>query len=110
MTGNDSNSDVQAQNPQTPWKTFFRALQSVNPADTLLILPGLYTSKLESVRDGTAAAPINIRAADPGTVTIQPPSGSAVYIGHHHHTVEGLVVTGGSIGLQMGRTSRPRDP
>ena len=102
LSGNDSNSDVQAESAQTPWKTFFRALQSVNPADTLLILPGLYASKLESVHDGTAGAPINIRAANPGTVTIQPPSGSGVYIGHHYHTVEGLVVTGGSIGLQMG--------
>jgi parallel beta-helix repeat protein len=102
LTGNDTNSDVQAQNPQTPWKTFSRALAGTNPGDTLLILPGLYTAKLESVRDGLADAPISIRAADPGTVTIQPPSGSAVYIGHHYHTIEGLVVTGAGTALQMG--------
>jgi parallel beta-helix repeat protein len=72
------------------------------PGDTLLILPGVYGTTLASVRDGSAAAPINIRAADPWSVTIQPPSGSAVYIGHHYHTVEGLVVTGAGTGLQMG--------
>jgi hypothetical protein len=41
-------------------------------------------------------------SADPGTATIQPASGSAVYIGHHYHTVEGLVVRGAGTGLQMG--------
>ena len=31
-----------------------------------------------------------------------PPSGSGVYIGHHHHVVEGLAVTAAATGLQMG--------
>ena len=54
------------------------------------------------MRDGTENAPIIIRAVDPGTVTIQPASGSGVYIGHHYHTVEGLNITAPSTGLQMG--------
>ncbi len=110
LSGNDSYSDVQAQNPQTPWKTFLRALQGTYPGDTLLILPGVYTTRLESVRDGAADAPIAIRPANPGSVTIQPASGAGVYIGHHHHTVEGLVVIGGSIGLQLGPYKQTSGP
>lgn len=102
LSGNDSATDVQAQNPQTPWRTFLRGLQGTNPGDTLLILPGFYPTRLESVRDGSADAPISVRAVEPGTVTIQPASGSAVYIGHHYHTVEGLIVTGAATGLQLG--------
>jgi hypothetical protein len=60
LTGDDNNSDVQAQNSQTPWKTFAKALQVINPGDTLLILPGVYGIKLASVRDGSAAAPITM--------------------------------------------------
>jgi hypothetical protein len=102
LDGNDSYSDVQAQSPQTPWRTFLRALQGINPGDTLAILPGVYATGLQSVRDGAAAAPITIRAHQPGTVTIAPGSGSGVYIGHHDHVVEGLIVTGATTGLQLG--------
>jgi parallel beta-helix repeat protein len=100
--GSDTASDVQAQSAATPWRTFFRALQGMQPGDTLLILPGVYTGKLESVRDGRADAPISIRAAEPGSVTIQPSGGSAVYIGHNHHALEGLAITGAATGLQLG--------
>ena len=77
-------------------------LQSALAGETVVILPGLYAVNVDSVRDGTVSAPITIRAMDPGTVTIQPPGGSALYIAHHYHTVEGLTVTGAGTALQMG--------
>jgi parallel beta-helix repeat protein len=100
--GNDGYSDVQAQNPQTPWATFSKALGIANPGDTVAALPGVYAVTVQSVRDGTPAQPITITAAQPGTVTIHPPSGSGMYIGHHYHVVQGLVITGANTGLQMG--------
>lgn len=100
--GDDAGGDVAAQSPATPWKTFARAMSGLVPGDTLLLLPGTYAMRLESVRDGAPDAPIAIRAADPGTATIRPASGSAVYIGHNHHVIEGLIVSGATTGLQLG--------
>ena len=48
-----------------------------------------------------------IQASPPGSVTIQPPSGTnGFFISHHHHVVEGFIVTGATIGLKLG----PHDP
>jgi hypothetical protein len=102
-TGNDAYDDVQAQRTNTPWKTTRRALSMANPGDVISLLPGVYAETVASIRDGAAGTPITLRAQTPGSVTIQPPSGSpAVLIAHHYHSVEGLVVTGGTIGLQLG--------
>jgi parallel beta-helix repeat protein len=101
-SGNDSASEVQAQNAAPPWKTIKRGLQAANAGDIVAILPGLYAEAVASLRDGNAAAPITIKAVEPDSVTITPPSGSGVYIGHHHHVVEGLAVTAAATGLQMG--------
>jgi parallel beta-helix repeat protein len=100
--GNDAYDEVKAQSPSTPWKTIRRALQSALAGETVAILPGLYAVTVESMRDGTADAPITIKAVEPGTVTIRPAGGSGVYVGHHYHTVEGLNITAASTGLQMG--------
>jgi Right handed beta helix region len=101
-TGNDAYDELKAQNTSTPWKTIKRGLQSALAGETLAILPGLYAVNVESVRDGSNGAPITIKAVEPWTVTIQPAGGSALYIGHHYHTIEGLTVTGAGTGLQMG--------
>lgn len=102
-TGSDSRNEVQAQTPATPWQTVRKALQTANAGDIVAVLPGTYTASVESIRDGTATAPITLRAVNPGTVTIQPPAGSSgVYIAHHYHIVEGLLITGAATGLQMG--------
>ncbi len=100
--GDDGYDEVQAQSPSTPWRTPRRALQAARPGDTVGLLPGVYQTNVESVRDGAADAPITLRAVQPGTVVIAPASGSAVYVGHHHHVIEGLVVSGPAAGLQFG--------
>ena len=101
-SGNDAYDELKAQNSSTPWKTIRRGLQSAVAGETVAILAGLYAVNVESVRDGTVNAPITIRAVEPWTVTIQPPSGAALYIGHHYHTIAGLVITGATTALQMG--------
>jgi parallel beta-helix repeat protein len=110
-TGNDAYDEVQAQNPTTPWKTTRRALLIANPGDVVILLPGVYAETVASIRDGTANAPITIKALEGGYVTIQPPSGNpGVLIGHHYHVVEGLSVTGGTVGLQIGPYKKTDGP
>lgn len=109
--GDDTRNEVAAQDPTTPWKTIKRGLQQANPGDIVAILPGLYSVTVGSLRDGAASEPITIKAVTPGTVTIQPPSGPGVYIGHNYNIVEGLIVTGSSsTGLQLGPYKANGDP
>ena len=100
--GNDSATEVQAQNPATPWKTIRRGIQAANGGDIVAILPGIYAEVVESIRDGNATAPITIKAAEPDSVTIARSGGSGVYIGHHYHIIEGLTITTATNGLQLG--------
>ncbi|MBI3303116.1 MAG: right-handed parallel beta-helix repeat-containing protein, partial [Deltaproteobacteria bacterium] len=103
-TGDDARDEIQAQNSSTPWKTIGRALQTAIAGETVIVLPGSYNEHVQSRRDGISNAPITIKAAEPGTVTITPPSGfPGIYIGHHYHVVEGLIVIGSTKdGIQMG--------
>ncbi|MBI3248610.1 MAG: right-handed parallel beta-helix repeat-containing protein [Deltaproteobacteria bacterium] len=103
VAGNDTREDWQSQNPLTPWRTVKRGLQTAIAGETVLLQPGLYAESVESFRDGTADAPITIKAKVPGTATIQPPAGTVgFYIGHNYHLVDGVVVVGGVTALQMG--------
>jgi hypothetical protein len=100
--GDDARTDLQAQNLATPWKTIKKGLQVAVAGETVSILPGVYVVNVESLKDGTADAPITIRAKTPGTVTIQPPSGSGFYLAHNYNVVDGVNIVGGVTGVQMG--------
>jgi parallel beta-helix repeat protein len=101
-TGDDARTELQAQSAATPWKTIARGLQSAVAGETVAILPGVYAVSVESKKDGTADAAITIRAKTPGTVTIQPPSGSGFYLAHNYNVIDGVNVVGGTTGIQMG--------
>lgn len=100
--GNDARTELQAQNQATPWKTILKGLQAAVAGETVSILPGIYAVNVESLKDGTVDAPITIRATTAGTVTIQPPSGSGFYLAHHYNVIEGVNVSGGVTGIQLG--------
>jgi hypothetical protein len=73
---------------------------------TVIVKPG-YTMRASNPSDGYPDAQVVIQAASPGSATIQPPSGlNGFFISHHHHVIEGFVVTGAAIGLKLG----PHDP
>jgi parallel beta-helix repeat protein len=101
--GNDTYTVDQAQNPATPWKTIKTAVGAAQAGDSVLVMPGVYPESVESKRDGTSTNIISIRAATPGTVTVQPPAGTSGFVvSHHYHTVDGFIVSGGLNGVQMG--------
>lgn len=100
--GKDTRTELQAQSVHTPWKTIARGLQSAVAGETVAILPGIYAVNVESKKDGTADAAITIRAKTPGTVTIQASSGSGLYLAHNYNVIDGINVTGGVTGIQMG--------
>jgi parallel beta-helix repeat protein len=102
-SGDDSRSELHAQNPATPWKTIKKGLQIAVPGETVSILPGVYAVRVNSLKDGTADAPITIRAKIPGTVTIQAPAtGPGFSIRHHFHVIDGVNVTGGTNAVKLG--------
>lgn len=102
-TGDDTRTELQAQKTATPWKTIARGLQTAVAGESVVILPGVYPANVESKKDGTADAPITLRAQTPGTVTIQPPNSSpGLYIGHNHHVLDGINIIGGTTGIQAG--------
>jgi hypothetical protein len=63
---------------------------------------GVYNESVESKRDGFPDEQVVIRASSAGSVTIDPPSGTnGFFISHHHHIVEGFVITGATNGLKL---------
>ena len=113
-SGDDGRTATQAANPATPWLTIKKAVTAggligmtskgvVLDGYTVVVAPGLYMESVESKRDGLATAPVILKAATPGAVTIKPPAGSkGLFVSHHYHVIDGFVVTGGSIGLRLG--------
>jgi len=100
--GDDTHTPTQAKTQAKPWKTINRALGNADGGDTVMVLPGTCNETIVSVRDGLAGHAITIRAATPGTVTIDPPSGNGIEIIHHYHSLVGLTVTAAAIGMKLG--------
>ena len=80
VAGNDGRTATQAKNPATPWRTIKFALSVVDGGDTVTVLGGTVQTPqvcgettIESRKDGSAGAPIAIKAAVPGAIVINPP-------------------------------------
>jgi hypothetical protein len=70
------------------------AMHAASPGDTVTIRQGTYNGVIQTVRDGTAALPIRIRAAGSrGSVVVTAP-GRVLRVDHPYHIVEGLVLDG----------------
>ena len=67
------NAGAKDDNPGTaeaPFKTINRAASVAQPGDTVTVKAGLYREYVELVRNGTATAPIVLRADPPGSVVV----------------------------------------
>ena len=63
--GNDSASGM---TPATAWRTIQRAADAANPGDEIVVQPAVYFEHVNVTRSGTAAQPIQFRAAGPGVI------------------------------------------
>jgi len=70
------------------------ALNVAQAGDAVTVGAGTFSETLSSVRNGTASAPIRIRAAGARGTTIVTASGRVLTINHAHQVVEGLVLDG----------------
>ena len=68
-------------------------LNAANPGDTITVLPGTYSGAVQTVRSGTAAARITLRAQSSRQATLTMP-GRVLRVDHAYITVEGLVIDG----------------
>ncbi len=73
------------------------AMASATPGTTLVIAPGNYRfQRLETRTAGTAEAPIVVRAARPGTVTLQATGVELFSVRHAYWTFQDLIIQGGA--------------
>src|SRR5438034_5285526 len=85
VTGSDSNTCTQVQNPSTPKRTINAALNCLGTAayagagHTVEVAAGTYTETINNDLPGGSSwsAPLTLTAAALGTVIIQPPVGAA---------------------------------
>ncbi|HEY7529818.1 MAG TPA: dockerin type I domain-containing protein [Gemmatimonadota bacterium] len=103
--GSDSGSGTSS----SPFRTVQKAADVARPGDTILVHGGTYSGQVRITRSGTASAPITLKPAGDGTVTLtaslptascaetDPPNGRtlSVDIGVDHWRVEGLDIVGG---------------
>ncbi|WP_373494388.1 right-handed parallel beta-helix repeat-containing protein [Aquiflexum sp.] len=72
LSGDDSRSKTEANNPLTPWKTIQKAVDNISAGDTLFIAGGTYHEKVAvtGTASGTAAKPTLIRNMPGQTVIL----------------------------------------
>ncbi|MCE9614691.1 MAG: right-handed parallel beta-helix repeat-containing protein [Lentisphaerae bacterium] len=112
-TGSDASNGL---SEVAAFRTVQKAVNSVAPGDTILLLPGAYAgARIE--RSGSSEAPITLRPATPGTATLNASSAAAVHQSVleletysapyvvRHWTIEGLrVVNSGRYGIDARST------
>jgi hypothetical protein len=62
--------------------------------DTVLLKPGVYAERVRTVRGGTSANRLVIRAESIGTAVVTSGAGNVVRVSHPYVTIRGLVVDG----------------
>ncbi|MBA3885630.1 MAG: DUF1565 domain-containing protein [Acidobacteria bacterium] len=70
------------------------ALAAAQPGDTITVRPGTYEEALRTTREGTAAQPIVVRAAEGRGSVLVTARGRVLTVVHAHLTLEGLVLDG----------------
>ena len=90
----DSNGNNNATgSSDQPFRTIGQALNAdLNPGDEIVVRAGTYNEALNIDQGGSAAGDITIRAEEPGTALIRPPSGSwnAISVNANYVTIEGF--------------------
>jgi hypothetical protein len=77
-----------------PWTRIGDALNRAEPGDTVVVGPGTYAERLHTVRGGTPARPILVRAADAARPPMVTALGRVATLAHPHIHVDGLILDG----------------
>jgi hypothetical protein len=95
--GDDSHTTLQAQSPDTPWKTISKATSEAQAGDTILVADGLYEEgEITFAHSGTSSAWITLKAAPGANPTITKPGelrGIFIYE-RSYITIDGFAVKG----------------
>jgi hypothetical protein len=78
-----------------PFGRLGQALVVAAGGDEVLVHPGTYDEPVRTVRGGTAAAPLVIRAADPARRPVVAVVGRVATVAHPHIVLDGFVLDGG---------------
>ena len=78
----------------TPFGRIADALAVAVAGDTVLLKPGVYSERLRTVRGGTSASRLVIRAESDGKAVLTSATGNVVRVSHPYVTIRGLVVDG----------------
>jgi hypothetical protein len=79
---------------RAPFGAIGQALRAARPGDTVTLRPGVFLETIRTVRAGSAAAPIRIRAADGSAPAVVTNRGAVLRIDHSFITIEGLIFDG----------------
>jgi hypothetical protein len=83
-----------AGSSEAPFRRIGDALRVAQPGDTITVRTGTYAESLTTVRDGTAAQPIRLRAEGPRGSAVVTAAGRVLRVNHPYFVVEGLVFDG----------------
>jgi hypothetical protein len=78
----------------SPYNNIGDALGNAQPGDTILVLPGTYTSQVATQRDGNANARITLKAHNPADRPIISRSGRVLEINRQYFTIDGFIIDG----------------
>ncbi|MBI2831741.1 MAG: fibronectin type III domain-containing protein, partial [Chloroflexi bacterium] len=96
-TGNDSNSGTSG----SPLRTLQKALDLVQPGQTIKLASGIYQEAVKTVRPGTASAPIIIEPADGAKPVLEANNLIVLIIGHSFYTVRNLEIRNAKVGARI---------
>jgi hypothetical protein len=78
----------------SPFGRIADALAAASAGDTVILKTGTYAERVRTVRGGTSASRLTIRAESDGKAILSSASGSVVRVSHPYVTIRGLVVDG----------------
>ncbi len=98
-TGDDSNSGTMS----SPYRTLQKALNIVQPGETIKLSSGIYQEANKTVRAGTASAPIIIEPDDGAKPVLDGKSNTlnAIQINHSFYIIRNLEIRNARLGIKI---------
>jgi|GEM_PF-2362886 len=92
-----------------PWKSLNAALSNLQPGDTLILQPGIYTEPLHFSESGTASAPITVKGIGDVVLDVSGLDAGAAAVktdGESFYSLENLLIRNSPTGVRIDRGSQ----